>query len=168
MPDPVVRGAGRQDPAQPDGDGLAEGQAETVLLAAVTAQRLDREGWQGEGGVAGRGLERPDRQLLAAATHPSAAVAIGVVGEDGGVDDGERLPELDGAGVQVQVGPFRAAQLAVAGPGRCRRCCLLAASLASGLRLRAGSAKPPIETVVRGWEARCAPPSTPARPPPSR
>ena len=52
--------------------------------------------------------------------------------------------------------------------GRCRRCCLLAASLASGLRLRAGSAKPPIETVVRGWEARCSPPSTPARPPPSR
>ena len=28
------------DPVQPDGGGLAEGQAETVLLAAVTAQRL--------------------------------------------------------------------------------------------------------------------------------
>jgi hypothetical protein len=79
-----------------------------VLLAAVTAQRLDREGWQGEDGVAGRGLERPDRQLLAAATHPSAA-AIGVVEQDGGVDDGEGLAELDGAALQVQVGPFQAA-----------------------------------------------------------
>ena len=38
------------DPAQPEGGGLAEGQAETVLLAAVTAQRLDREGWQGKDG----------------------------------------------------------------------------------------------------------------------
>jgi hypothetical protein len=105
-------------PAQPDGGRLAEGQAQPGLLAAVTAQRLDREGWQGEDGVAGRRLERPNRQLLAAATHPSAAVAIGVVGEDGGVDDGEGLAEPDGAGVQVQVGPFQAAQLAVAGPGR--------------------------------------------------
>jgi hypothetical protein len=34
------------DPAQPDGGGLAEGQAETVLLAAVTAQRLDRVVYQ--------------------------------------------------------------------------------------------------------------------------
>ena len=66
------------DPAQPEGGGLAEGEAEPVLLAAVTAERLDGEGWQGEDGAAGRGLERPDRQLLAAATHPSA-VAIGVV-----------------------------------------------------------------------------------------
>jgi hypothetical protein len=79
--------------------GLAEAETQPVLLEAVMAQRLDGEWWQGEEGVAGRGLERPDRQLLADATHPSAAVAIGVVGEDGGVDDGERLPELDGAGV---------------------------------------------------------------------
>ena len=98
--------------------GWPQGQAQPGLLAAVTAQRLDGEGWQGEDGVAGRGLERPDRQLLAAATQPSAAVAIGVVGEDGGVDDGEGLAEPDGAGVQVQVGPFQAAQLAVAGAGR--------------------------------------------------
>src|SRR5918995_3442782 len=76
------------DEAQPEGGGLAEGQAETVLLAAVMAQRLDGEGWQGEDGVAGRGLERSDRQLLAPATLPSAALAIGVVGEDGGIDDG--------------------------------------------------------------------------------
>jgi hypothetical protein len=103
-------------PSAARGRGLAEAETQPVLLEAVMAQRLDGEWWQGEEGVAGRGLERPDRQLLADATHPSAAVAIGVVGEDGGVDDGERLPELDGAGVQVQVGPFRAAQLAVAGP----------------------------------------------------
>jgi hypothetical protein len=89
-----------------------------VLLAAVTAQRLDRERWQGQDGAAGSGLERPDGQLLAAATHPSAAVGIGVVGEDGGVEDGEGLAEPDGAGVQVQVGPFQAAELAVAGAGR--------------------------------------------------
>jgi hypothetical protein len=57
---------------------VAEGEAKPVLLA-VMAQRLDREGWQGKDGVAGRGLERPDGQLLAAATHPTAAVAIGVV-----------------------------------------------------------------------------------------
>jgi hypothetical protein len=63
----------------------------------------------GEDGVAGRGLERPDCQLLAAATQPSAAAAIGVVGEDGGVDDGEGLAEMEGAALQVQVGPFKAA-----------------------------------------------------------
>jgi hypothetical protein len=44
---------------------LAEGHAEPVLLVAVTAQRLGGEGWQGEDGVAGRGLERPDDQFLA-------------------------------------------------------------------------------------------------------
>jgi hypothetical protein len=86
-------------PSAARGRGLAEAETQPVLLEAVMAQRLDGEWWQGEEGVAGRGLERPDRQLLADATHPSAAVAIGVVGEDGGVDDGERLPELDGAGV---------------------------------------------------------------------
>jgi hypothetical protein len=59
--------------------GLAEAETQPVLLAAVIAQRLGGEWWQGEDGVAGRGLERPDRQLLAAATSPSAAVAIGVV-----------------------------------------------------------------------------------------
>jgi hypothetical protein len=78
-----------------------------MLLAAVTAQRLDREGWQGEDGVAGGGLERPDGQLLAPATLTSAA--NGVVGEDCRVDDGERLAEPDRAGVQVQVGPLKAA-----------------------------------------------------------
>ena len=45
----------------------------------------------------------------------------GGVGEDGRVDDGERLAEPDGAGVQVQVGPFQAAQFAVAGAGRGRQ-----------------------------------------------
>jgi len=55
-------------------------------------------GWQGEDGVAGRGLERPNGQFLASATQ-ATAIAISLVGEDRGVDDGERLPELDGAGV---------------------------------------------------------------------
>ena len=49
-----------------------------------------------------------------------ARVGVGV-GEDGWVDDGEGLAEPDGAGVQVQVGPFQAAQLAVAGAGRRRQ-----------------------------------------------
>ena len=63
--------AGRARPSAARRCGLAEGQAESVLLAAVTAQRLDREGWQGEDGVAGRGLERPDRPRPAAArTRP--------------------------------------------------------------------------------------------------
>jgi hypothetical protein len=97
------------DPAQPDGGGLAEGQAETVLLAAVTAQRLDREGWQGEDGVAGRGLERPDRQLFAAATHPSAAVAIG-----------GRTLQLSGLAIREQSGVVRQRAL-VPGEVRCQR-----------------------------------------------
>jgi hypothetical protein len=54
---------------------------------------------QGEDGVAGCGLKRPDRQLPAAATSPCATVATDVSREDGGVDDGEGLAELDGAGV---------------------------------------------------------------------
>jgi hypothetical protein len=121
-------------PAQPDGGGLPEGEAKAGLLAAVLSQCLDGEGWQGEDGVAGRGLERPDGQFLAPATQARAAVASSLVGEDRRVDDGERLAEPDGAGVQVEVGPFQAAQLAVAGPG-CRgqdrpgpkprgRCCI--------------------------------------------
>jgi len=44
-------------------------------------------------------LSGPTANSLRPPPHPSAAVAIGVVGEDGGVDDGERLLELDGAGV---------------------------------------------------------------------
>jgi hypothetical protein len=79
----------------------------------VLAQRLDGEGWQGEDGAAGSGLDRPDRQFLA----PAARAGVGD-GQDGWVDDGEGLVEPDGAGVQVQVGPFQAAQLAVAGAGR--------------------------------------------------
>jgi hypothetical protein len=60
-------------------------------------------------------LTRPDRQFLA----PAAGVRV--VGEDGRVDDGERLTKSDRAGVQVEVGPFQAAQLAVAGAGRDRQ-----------------------------------------------
>jgi hypothetical protein len=86
-------------PTQPHGGGLSQGQAQSGLLTAVMAQCLDGEGWQGEDGVAGSGLDRSDGQLLAPATDPSAIVAIGVVGEDGGVDDGQGLAELDGAGV---------------------------------------------------------------------
>jgi hypothetical protein len=105
-------------PAQRDGGGLAYGWAQPELLMALLAECPDGEGWQGEDGVAGRGLERPDGKFLAPATHARATVAIGVFCEDCGVDDDERLAELDGAGVEVQVGPFQAAQLAVAGPGR--------------------------------------------------
>ena len=48
--------------------------------------------------------------------------ALGVgVGQDGWVDDGEGLAEPDGAGGQVEVGPFQAAQFAVAGAGRRRQ-----------------------------------------------
>jgi hypothetical protein len=62
---------------------------------AVTAQRLDGEWWQGEDRVAGGGLERPNSQLLA----PTVIAGGGGVGEDRGVDDGERLAEPDRAGV---------------------------------------------------------------------
>ena len=89
------------DPAQPEGGGLTEGEAEPKLFAAVLAQRLDGEGREGKDGVARRGLERPNGQLLAPAIQASADDAIDVVGEDGGVDDGEGLAELDGAGVEV-------------------------------------------------------------------
>jgi hypothetical protein len=109
-------------PAQPHRGGLPAGQAQPELLVAVTSQRLNSERWQGEDGVAGCGLHRSDGQLLApAADAVSTAVVIGGgVGEDLGVDDGERLAEPDRSGVQVEVGPFQAAQLAVAGAGRCR------------------------------------------------
>jgi len=70
-------------------------------------------GGRGQDGVAGGGLDRPDREFLA----PAARAGVGV-GKDGRVDDGEGLAEPDGAGVQVQVGPFQSAQLAVAGAGR--------------------------------------------------
>ena len=40
----------RLDPVQPEGGGLAQGEAEPVLLAAVLAQRLHGEWWQGEDG----------------------------------------------------------------------------------------------------------------------
>jgi hypothetical protein len=52
-------------PAQPEGGDLAEGETEPGLLAAVMAECTHGEGWQGEDGVAGRGLERPDDQFLA-------------------------------------------------------------------------------------------------------
>src|SRR5215203_1415120 len=83
-------------------------------------RRCWRSAWTAKGG-------RVRTALLAAdlsgptATSPRATVATGVSREDGGVDDGEGLAELGGAGVQVQVGPFQAAQLAVAGPGRRRQ-----------------------------------------------
>jgi hypothetical protein len=81
--------------------------------AAVMAERLDGERWQGEDRAAGSGFDRPDREFLA----PGARAGVSV-GKDGRVDDGERLAEPDRAGIQVQVGPFQAAQLAVAGAGR--------------------------------------------------
>jgi hypothetical protein len=106
----------------------------------VGAQRLDGEGWQGEDGVAGRGLERPDGQLSAPAVD--VAITVAGVGEDGGVDDGQGLVEPDGAGVQVQVGPFQAAQLAVAGPG-CRCQTWPACLTNSGTRQGVGRNKAP-------------------------
>jgi hypothetical protein len=44
------------DEAQRYRGGLPDGQAQLALLVAVTAQRLDGEGWQGEDGAAGRRL----------------------------------------------------------------------------------------------------------------
>ena len=38
--------------------GLPAGETQAGLLAAVLAQCLDREGWQGQDGVAGSGLDR--------------------------------------------------------------------------------------------------------------
>jgi hypothetical protein len=102
------------DPSKRNRLGLPAGKTQAGLLAAVLAQCLDGEGWQGEDGVAGRGLERPDGQLSAPAVD--VAITVAGVGEDGGVDDGAGLVEPDGAGIQVQVGPFQAAELAVAGP----------------------------------------------------
>jgi hypothetical protein len=104
------------DPSKRHRLGLPAGKPQAGLLAAVLAQRLDGEGWQGEDGVAGSRLERPDGQLSAPAVD--VAITVAGVGEDAGVDYGQGLAEPDGAGVQVQVGPFQAAQLAVAGPGR--------------------------------------------------
>jgi hypothetical protein len=100
-------------PTQRHGGRLPAGETQAGLLAAVLAERLDGEGWQGQDGAAGGGLDRPDRQLLA----PAAGVGVGG-GQDGRVDDGERLAEPDRTGIQVQIGPFQAAQLAVAGAGR--------------------------------------------------
>jgi hypothetical protein len=97
------------DPSKRYRLGLPAGEAQAGLLAAVMAERLDGERWQGEDGVAGSGLDWPDREFLA------SAVGVGV-GEDGRVDDGERLAEPDRAGVQIQIGPFQAAQLAVRAP----------------------------------------------------
>jgi hypothetical protein len=105
----------RFDPSQRYRLGLPAGETQAGLLQAVLAQRLDGERWQGQDGAAGSGLDRPDRQFLA----PAARVGVGD-GQDGRVD-GERLVEPDRAGVQVQVGPFQAAQLAVAGAGRRRQ-----------------------------------------------
>src|SRR5215207_13947 len=118
--------AARLHPTQRHSGGLSHGQAQPGLLAAVTAQRLDGERRQGEDRAAGSGLDRPDGQLFAPANDSaSAAVTVasrsGGVGEERGVDDGERLAEPDRAGVQVQVGPFQPAQLAVAGAGRRRQ-----------------------------------------------
>ena len=80
----------------------------------MLAERLDGERRQGEHRAAGSGLDRPDREFLA------PAPGVGGVGQDGWVDDGKRLAEPDGAGVQLEIGPFQAAQLAVAGAGRRR------------------------------------------------
>jgi hypothetical protein len=84
------------DEAELDRSGLPAGKTQAGLLQVVLAQRLDGEGWQGEEGVAGGGLDRPDRQFLA----PAARAGVDL-GEDGWVDDGEGLVEPDGAGVQV-------------------------------------------------------------------
>jgi hypothetical protein len=72
-------------------------------VVAVPAQRLDREGWQGKDGAAGRGFQRPNGEFPApaAVTTSADALASDSLGEDGGVDDGEGLAEPDGAGVQV-------------------------------------------------------------------
>jgi hypothetical protein len=104
------------DPSKHDLLGLAAGETQVGLLAAVLTERLDGERWQGEDRAAGSGLDWPDRKFLA----PAARAGVGI-GQDGRVDDGEGPVESDGAGVQVQVGPFQAAQLAVAGPGCCRQ-----------------------------------------------
>jgi hypothetical protein len=109
------------DPSRRDRRGLPAGKAQAGLLAAVMAERLDGERWQGEDCVAGSGLDWPDGQLLARAAGVAIAVASDARGEGRGVDDGERLAEPGGAGVQVQVGPFQAAQFAVAGAGRRRQ-----------------------------------------------
>jgi hypothetical protein len=120
MPRPAPLGAEHQvqldrlrrpagfDPSQRYRLRLHAGETQSGLLSAVMAERLDRERWQGQDGAAGSGLDRPDRQFLALA----ARVGVGD-GQNGWVDDGERLTEPDRAGVQVEVGPFQAAQLAV-------------------------------------------------------
>jgi hypothetical protein len=86
----LVGRPGRLDPTQRHGGGLPHGQ-QPGLLAAVTAQRLDGEGWQGEHGVAGSGLDRPDGQLLAPA-NDSASAAFAVAGRGGvGEDRGSMM-----------------------------------------------------------------------------
>jgi hypothetical protein len=107
----------RFDPAQLDFGGLPDGEAEPELFTAVLAECLDGEGWQDEDGVAGRGLDRPDGQLLAPAV--GGGVTVAGAGKHRRVDDGEGLAEPGCAGVQVQVGPFQAAEFTVAGSGRC-------------------------------------------------
>jgi hypothetical protein len=51
------------DPSQGEGGGLCAGQPQAGLLVAVVAQRVDSEGWEAEDGLAGFGLDRPDRQF---------------------------------------------------------------------------------------------------------
>jgi hypothetical protein len=55
------------DPSKRDRLGLHAGKTQAGLLAAVLAQRLHGERWQGKNGAAGSGLDRPDRQFLAPA-----------------------------------------------------------------------------------------------------
>jgi hypothetical protein len=81
--------AGRVRPVAAFRLGLPAGEAPAGLLAAVLAECLHRERWQGEYRTAGSGLDRPDRQFLA----PAAFAGVGV-GKDGRVDDpgGDRQP----------------------------------------------------------------------------
>jgi hypothetical protein len=58
-------------PSAARGRGLAEAETQPVLLEAVIAQRLDGEWWQGEDGVAGRGLERPTANSLRTPPTPA-------------------------------------------------------------------------------------------------
>jgi hypothetical protein len=83
-----------------------------MLVVLVVAKRRHSEGGQVQDGLAGGGLQGTDHQQLA-----TGAVGAWLAGGQLLVDAGQRLAEPDGAGVQVEVVPFQAAQLAVAGAG---------------------------------------------------
>ncbi len=99
---------------QPNGPSMtAQRLRDRLLLRLVVAQRGDRERRQAQDRVAGGRFQRADDQQLAA-----LAVRAWLAGDQLPVDVGQCLAEPDGGGVEAEVLPFQAAQLAGSRAGR--------------------------------------------------